>query len=146
MSGFAVIACYSAFTGARLYSKSPIALDKFKPPFTRPSDTVLPAFVILSSSIGSKGLWSRLNSYERPLTHATALLSPALAQYMVSGVIRTTLAVQPAWESSSYLGPFSLSFISFWIWVISLRPSSLASITSILRKVSRRASSYLAVW
>ena len=60
-SGSAVIICYSGFKFPRLYSKSPSALDKLSPPFTLPKLTVPPAFVILSSSSVSSGLWSLLS-------------------------------------------------------------------------------------
>lgn len=62
-----------------LYYKSPKALDRFKFPFTRPNDTYPPAFLILSNSILSSGLWSFDISLDCPLIHATPLESPALA-------------------------------------------------------------------
>ncbi len=81
ISGFAVIICYSADKPyVFLYYPSPKALDKFKPPFTLPKFTEPPALVILLISSGSSGLWSLLNYSVFPLTQATALESPALAQ------------------------------------------------------------------
>lgn len=80
MSGFAVIICYSGVNLVFcLYYKSPNALDKFKFPFTLPKETSPPAFLILSSSILSSGLWSFDISLVVPLIQATPLESPALA-------------------------------------------------------------------
>ena len=96
-SGFAVIICSSA--GSLLfvlYYRSPNALDKFKFPFTLPYETIPPAFVIRLSSISSSGLWSKLKGTTSLLTDATARESPELAQMILMGVIKTTLAVQPA--------------------------------------------------
>jgi hypothetical protein len=45
-----------------LYSKSPIARDKFKLPLTRPSTTYPPAAEIRDDSRGSSGLWSSDNA------------------------------------------------------------------------------------
>lgn len=134
MSGFAVIICSSADKLLfLLYYLSPKALDRLSPPLTLPKVTVPPALVILLISYGSYGLWSLLSSWAWPLTQATALESPALAQYTNSGVINTTLAVQPAWDSSSYLGPFSIYLIYFWILVIYCSEENTS--WSILRKV-----------
>ena len=81
MSGFAVIICYSADNASFfLYSPSPKALDKLRPPLTLPKFTTPPAFVILLIYYGSSGLWSLLNSVTLPLTQATDLESPAFAQ------------------------------------------------------------------
>lgn len=81
MSGFAVIICSSGESDSFfLYSPSPNALERFSPPFTLPKVTVPPARVILLIYSGSYGLWSLLSYWVWPLTHATALESPALAQ------------------------------------------------------------------
>lgn len=81
MSGLAVIICSSADKVLFfLYYPSPKALERFRPPLTLPKVTVPPAFVILLISSGSSGLWSLLSSVVCPLTQATALESPALAQ------------------------------------------------------------------
>ncbi len=81
MSGFAVIICYSADNDSFfLYSPSPKALDKFRPPLTLPKFTTPPALVILLIYYGSYGLWSLLNSVVLPLMQATDLESPAFAQ------------------------------------------------------------------
>ncbi len=81
MSGLAVIICSSADRlSFFLYYPSPRARERFRPPLTLPKVTVPPAFVILLISSGSYGLWSLLSSWVRPLTQATALESPALAQ------------------------------------------------------------------
>jgi len=81
MSGLAVIICSSADKESFfLYSPSPRALLRLSPPLTLPKVTVPPALVILLISIGSSGLWSLLSSSAFPLTQATALESPALAQ------------------------------------------------------------------
>ena len=62
MSGLAVIICsYGDNASFFLYSPSPKALDKLRPPFTLPKFTVPPAFVILFIYYGSYGLWSLLN-------------------------------------------------------------------------------------
>lgn len=53
MSGFGVIICYSGFSFTSLYSRSPNARERFKPPLTLPKFTLPPAFLILSSSIAS---------------------------------------------------------------------------------------------
>jgi len=99
-SGTHVIICYSWILLFFLYSKSPIALERFSPPLTLPKFTTPPAFVILSNSILSYGLWSTLSSWVEPLMQATARESPEFAHIIQSGVIRTTLAVHPAWDSS----------------------------------------------
>lgn len=80
MSGFAVIICYYAgkFVFC-LYYKSPNALDKFKLPFTLPNETYPPAFLILSNSILSSGLWSFDIYLKLPFIQATPLESPELA-------------------------------------------------------------------
>ncbi len=81
MSGFAVIICsYGERLSFFLYSPSPKARLRFRPPFTRPKLTTPPAFVILLIYYVSYGLWSLLNSLVCPLTHATARESPAFAQ------------------------------------------------------------------
>ena len=81
MSGFAVIICSSADRlSFFLYSPSPNARLKFRPPFTLPKLTTPPALVILLIYYVSYGLWSLLNSFVWPPTQATALESPAFAQ------------------------------------------------------------------
>ncbi len=80
MSGFAVIICYSGVKFVLcLYSKSPKALDKFRFPLTLPKETYPPAFLILSNSILSSGLWSFDIYFVAPLMQATPLESPELA-------------------------------------------------------------------
>ena len=97
MSGFAVIICSSGGSLLlHLYSRSPSALDRFKFPFTLPNYTFPPAFLILLSSLGSSGLWSSLSATVFLLEKPTARESPEFAQNIVSAVIKTTLAVQPA--------------------------------------------------
>lgn len=81
MSGHGLIICSSGLSlSPVLYSRSPRARERLSPPFTRPKLTVPPAFLILSNSIESSGLWSLLNSLVSPLIEATDLESPALAQ------------------------------------------------------------------
>ena len=81
MSGLAVIICSSAGSESFfLYSPSPKALLRFKPPLTLPKDTTPPALVILLIYYGSYGLWSRDSSEVWPLTLTMALESPAFAQ------------------------------------------------------------------
>ena len=62
-----------------LYSKSPIARERFKFPFTRPSVMNPPAFFILALSFFISGLWSIDNSVTFPFSEMTLLESPALA-------------------------------------------------------------------
>jgi len=58
-SGSAIINyLFSGIFEFYLYSKSPIALDKFKFPLTLPSHTSPPASLILANSLGFSGLWS----------------------------------------------------------------------------------------
>lgn len=84
-----------------MYSKSPIALDKFKLPLILPSLTNPPAFLTLSFSYSYSGLWSKDNSsITPPFLDKTLLESPALAQYKVFLWIKETLAVQPAYDSA----------------------------------------------
>ncbi len=81
ISGLAVIICSSAGRlSFFLYSPSPNARLKLSPPFTLPKLTTPPALVILLIYYVSYGLWSLLNSFVWPLTHDTALESPAFAQ------------------------------------------------------------------
>lgn len=81
ISGFAVIICSSGVKlSFFLYSPSPKARLRFRPPLTRPKLTTPPALVILLIYYVSYGLWSLLNYLVWPLTHATALESPAFAQ------------------------------------------------------------------
>ena len=62
-----------------LYSKSPMALDKFKFPLTLPSLTNPPAFSILAFSPGMSGLWSIERSTGWPFLQSKVLESPELA-------------------------------------------------------------------
>ncbi len=99
MSGIQVIGClWNGKPGVFLCPKSPIDLVKFNP-FTLPLIIWLPDFYILYFYIGFYGLWS----YERGsillFLHSAALESPALAQYTLSLVIATTIAVQPDCKS-----------------------------------------------
>lgn len=106
MSGFAETACSSWGRGDFLYVRSPNARERSKIPSTRPLYTFHYVFLIRLRSSGSVGLWSWLSSKHSPDTHATALLSPEFAQKIFSGVIRTTLAVQPASDYQPF-GAFS---------------------------------------
>lgn len=85
--GLAVIICY--YTGkflADLYSKSPIALDKFRLPLILPSSTSPPALTIRSFSGLSSGLWSRLSSLASPFKlQTTARESPTLGHGYLNG-------------------------------------------------------------
>lgn len=83
ISGLAVIICSSAGRFLQfLYSKSPIARDRFRLPLIRPSSTVPPAFTILVFSNLSSGLWSRLSSLASPLRlQTTARESPRWASF-----------------------------------------------------------------
>jgi len=96
-----------------LYSKSPIALDKFKFPLTLPSNIIPPALIILSLSGWSSGLWSLDNGIAYLLLHKTHLESPAFATNIDPLWIKATFPVHPAVDSfSSNL--FSLqSFFNF---------------------------------
>lgn len=91
----------SRILGRLLYSKSPIARDKFRFPSIRPSAfTKDPAFVILYLSRGFVGLWSKESGVAFLLTDTSALESPAFAQIIFfpppgSGTIKHTFAVQP---------------------------------------------------
>ena len=82
MSGSAVIIWSYGLIVPFLYYRSPIALERLSPPFTRPKDTVPPALVILVSSLESYGLWSKLSGSVFVATDATALESPEFAQYI----------------------------------------------------------------
>jgi len=69
-----------------LYIRSPIARDKLRLPFTRPSLlTKPPAFWIRALSVAFCGLWSIDNATDFPLTDKTQRESPALAQKIVPG-------------------------------------------------------------
>lgn len=58
-SGKDVIICsYGLSYLFYLNYRSPIARDRFKHPFTLPYYTKPPAFIILCSSLATKGLWS----------------------------------------------------------------------------------------
>ena len=63
-----------------LYYMSPIARERFRPPFTRPKLTEPPALVIRFIYYGSYGLWSLLSYFVWPFMQATDRESPALAQ------------------------------------------------------------------
>ena len=74
----------------------PIALDRFNPPFTRPSPVIFPpAFVILAVSPSSSGLWSTdISTAFLPL-HSTHLESPTFATTNWSPRFKATIAVEP---------------------------------------------------
>lgn len=78
ISGFAVIICSSAERFLEdLYSKSPMALERFKLPLMRPSSMVPPALIMRSLYDFYSGLWSLLSSLASPLRlQMTALESP----------------------------------------------------------------------
>lgn len=101
-----------------LYFISPKARVKFRFPSTRPSTTSLPAFVILASSIGPSGLWSKLMGIHFPLTPMTHLESPAFATktFLRFQSITTTFAVQPIESKLRGSSPFSvISSLGFFI-------------------------------
>lgn len=77
--------------------QSPIALETPSCPFKRLLSTNPPAFMTLSFSYSFFGLWSVLSSIisDFSLNARIPRLSPALAQKILSGVRRTTHAVQP---------------------------------------------------
>lgn len=80
ISGLHVIICYEYVKAVlRLYAKSPNALVRLSPPFTRPLTTVPPAFLIRLNYIGSCGLWSYENTTKVPLRHKALLESPEFA-------------------------------------------------------------------
>ncbi len=74
----------------------PIALERLRPPLTRPSGvTVPPAFSILSHSGLSSGLWSNDRSIAWPPRDSTHRESPALATTRCLLRSKATTAVQP---------------------------------------------------
>lgn len=98
ISGFAVTA-WASYDNLSfcLNEKSPNPRLTANSPWTRLFDTFFPAARIRAVSHGLFGTWSKLRG-TRPLTcFNTALVSPALAQYISSGVTKTTQAVQPSW-------------------------------------------------
>ena len=77
-------------------SHIPRALDKFKPPFTLPSQvTFPPALWILFSSCSSSGLWSVDISRAMPFRQSTQRESPTLATVSWFSRKTATIAVVP---------------------------------------------------
>ena len=120
-----------------LYSISPIALDRFKFPLILPYQTSPPAFSTLLFSSISSGLWSIDISVHLSLFQIAVLESPALAVYILFGVINVTFAVHPALNSSSAFG--SLAFLNY---KSSFLYSCLTIIVSIFKKVWIKAVLY----
>ena len=74
----------------------PRALERLRPPLTRPSAVTLPpAATILSRSGEFSGLWSSDRSTALPLRLSTHLESPTLATMICLSLIRVKMAVQP---------------------------------------------------
>ena len=74
----------------------PRALERLRPPLTRPSAVTLPpAATILSRSEEFSGLWSSDRSTAVPLRLSTHLESPTLATMICLSRIRVKMAVQP---------------------------------------------------
>lgn len=94
-----------SFTHADAYNKRfmfhhiPMARERFRPPFTRPSAvTFPPAFSMRVRSRSSSGLWSNERSTALPFRQRTQRESPALATTRWFLHKRTTHAVQPLSE------------------------------------------------
>ena len=96
--------CYGYPTPAKPPSRQPCnksshiprALDKFKPPFTLPSQvTFPPALWILFSSCSSSGLWSVDISRAMPFRQSTQRESPTLATVSWFSHKTATIAVVP---------------------------------------------------
>lgn len=81
ISGTQVIICSSSTSFLFvLYSRSPSARERLNMPFTLPSSTNPPAFLIRASSPVLSGLWSSLSSIAFLFLDKTARESPAFAQ------------------------------------------------------------------
>mmetsp|Transcript_97823 Transcript_97823/g.237913 ORF Transcript_97823/g.237913 Transcript_97823/m.237913 type:complete len:264 (-) Transcript_97823:300-1091(-) len=86
-----------------LYSRSPMARERLRSPFTRYTtrvprrwlSTQPPAPKIRASSAGCSGLWSSDMSIALPPRHSTARQSPTLATKIFSRQTQETHAVQP---------------------------------------------------
>mmetsp|Transcript_24982 Transcript_24982/g.59452 ORF Transcript_24982/g.59452 Transcript_24982/m.59452 type:complete len:427 (+) Transcript_24982:180-1460(+) len=92
-----------------LNSRSPRARERLSEPLILPSHTKPPALLILSSSAGSEGLWSRLMGSTTPARLRTHLESPALATQSRRPSTSATTAVHPADGICGSSGPSASS-------------------------------------
>ena len=99
----------------------PIALDKFKPPFMRPSPVILPpALSIRVFSGSSSGLWSTDISIGNPFRHKTQRESPAFATYNLFLYMRATIAVVPLSfpTSRKKIQQFEISYSRYYFLIL----------------------------
>lgn len=132
-----------------LWLKSPIDRVRFNP-FTLPWIIGTPVLAILAFSTSFSGLWSKERGTHLPACHRAARESPAFAHTIFSFVTATTVAVAPAFKSSSLadLPNYSdfncnssatpgLNFISSSTWINdSVRASPIFPSASVLRFAS----------
>ena len=91
--------------------------------------------------MGFSGLWSKERGTALPDLERTLRESPALATKIFLGVMRRTLAVQPALSEMRF-SPLEVPSFFFLINFSSSSPSLLETISSMRLKVSANASAY----
>mmetsp|Transcript_23411 Transcript_23411/g.70133 ORF Transcript_23411/g.70133 Transcript_23411/m.70133 type:complete len:264 (+) Transcript_23411:211-1002(+) len=95
-SGSADTFCLTAGRSDRiLYSKSPKARDRARPPSTRPLKTRPPASQIRDISFESVGLWSKVDTITLPPRDSSERESPMLENTICRGPMSTDVHVAP---------------------------------------------------